>query len=203
MKTSARRPALVNFWAAMKALKPGTPCGDRSLVVAYPGGVLAAVIDGIGHGPAAAEAATAAAGVLRRDPQRPLASLVRRCHSDLVRTRGVVMSLASYDARSEALTRLCVGNVQSVVLRANAPLDYAVLHPGVVGYDIPPLQESVVQVEGGSTLLLATDGIVPCFAEGLSPGLAPRLMAERVLAEHRRGTDDALVLAVRFLGRTP
>lgn len=205
MKTSARRPVLVESGAAMKALEPGAPCGDRSLVVEYPGGVLAAVIDGIGHGREAAAAAAAAAAALRRDPERPLASLVRRCHEELVRTRGVVMSLAAFDGERRTLAWLGVGNVQTVLLRGNPhlrpPLDYAVLHAGVVGYDLPALHESVLPLAAGDTLLFATDGVAEGFAEGLSPRLAPRLMAERVLAERGRGTDDALVLAVRFLGR--
>ena len=51
----------------------------------------------------------------------------------------------------------------------------------------------------GDTLIFVTDGIRSGFAKGLSTSDPPQLMADRILAEHSKGSDDALVLVARYL----
>jgi hypothetical protein len=46
----------------------------------------------------------------------------------------------------------------------------------------------------------ATDGVMADFSAVLDPALAPQVQAERVLREHRKGTDDALAAVVRWHG---
>ena len=46
---------------------------------------------------------------------------------------------------------------------------------------------------------MATDGVAADFGTSLIPGVPAPEQAERVLASHARGTDDALVVAVRYL----
>jgi hypothetical protein len=74
------------------------------------------------------------------------------------------------------------------------------LHGGVVGLQLPPLRAFVIPVSLGDTLILATDGIRSGFAEGLPPEEPPQQLADRILARDAKGTDDALVLVVRYLG---
>jgi hypothetical protein len=50
----------------------------------------------------------------------------------------------------------------------------------------------------GDTLIFVTDGIRSGFARGLSTGDPPQLMANRILAEYGKGSDDALVLVARY-----
>jgi hypothetical protein len=49
-------------------------------------------------------------------------------------------------------------------------------------------------------VIFATDGIKQDFAQGLRPGLTPQGLADDILARCYKGGDDALVLAVRYLG---
>ena len=44
------------------------------------------------------------------------------------------------------------------------------------------------------------DGIGSGFTRGAEPRATPQQIAERILAEHGKGTDDALVLVARYLG---
>src|SRR5439155_15774712 len=107
-------------WAITSATCPGqTVSGDRGAVITFPDGVLVAAIDGLGHGPEASEAAAEALRVLEEDAGASVEDLVRRAHDRLRKTRGVVMSLASFDALRAKMTWLGVGNVEAVLVRAH------------------------------------------------------------------------------------
>jgi hypothetical protein len=134
----------------------------------------------------------------------PLITLVQRCHEALASTRGVVMTLASVHGAEGTLTWCGVGNVEGWLFRAESrlspPSERALLRGGVVGYQLPPLQTRMLPVLPGDLLLFATDGIRAGFTEQLKPDDPPRLIAQRTLAQFFKGTDDALVLAARYLG---
>jgi hypothetical protein len=57
-----------------------------------------------------------------------------------------------------------------------------------------------IPVETGDLLIFATDGIRSAFTRALPLTGSPLEMADYILAEHRRGTDDALVLVARYQG---
>lgn len=179
--------------------------GDRHVVQSFPGGVLLAVIDGLGHGCEAATAATAAEFILRAEPQEPVISLVRHCHERLRPTRGVVMSLVSFDTSHGLMTWLGVGNARGILLRSglspNLTQEELLLRAGVVGGQIPPLQASVFPVSTGDTLFLATDGIGGEFAQELMRPETPQRTAETILSRHAKRDDDALVMVARVTGR--
>ncbi len=58
-------------------------------------------------------------------------------------------------------------------------------------------------LERGDVLLLATDGVRADFSTGASVMGTAQVIAERVLRTSARGTDDALVVAARWLGPDP
>jgi len=57
----------------------------------------------------------------------------------------------------------------------------------------------MLPISRGDTLVFVTDGIYSDFVLNLSALEAPQKSADRILAEHRRGNDDALVLVTRYL----
>src|SRR5436190_24156041 len=94
-------------WAVASRAFPGqTSTGDRAVVKAFPTGTLVAVVDALGHGPEAAAAADKAVAVLERHAHEPLPSIVQRCHTDLIGSRGVVMSLASFKPSDHSMSWL-------------------------------------------------------------------------------------------------
>jgi negative regulator of sigma-B (phosphoserine phosphatase) len=188
---------------ATRAL-PGQPkSGDLQVVKFFADGVLVAVLDGIGHGEEAASAATAARAILEAHAQEPVVALIERCHEGLRATRGVAMSVASFNGPQGLVTWLGVGNVQGVLLRRSAASAAAeeslLLRAGVVGVQLPPLQAAALPIAKGDTLIFASDGIHRDFARGPARNHRPQKAAEGILARHGRTTDDALVLVVRFL----
>ena len=178
--------------------------GDGHIIKPVPHGVLAAAIDGLGHGSEAAAAAKIAVATLETYTHEPVVSLVRRCHEALIGTRGVVMSVAFLNSLDNTMTWLGVGNVEGFLLRADRKTvpsrESLVPRGGVLGYQLPPLKVSVVPLRQGDTLIFATDGIRSGFDKGLDLGEQPQQIANRIMVQCAKGTDDALVLVVRFRG---
>ncbi len=178
--------------------------GDRHLVQPFPGGVLVAVVDALGHGPEAAGVAGRAITILTAAAGEPVLPAMRRCHEGLKGDRGVVVSLASFSARDATMTWLGVGNVGGVVARHISgngdTVEHLLPHGGVVGYQLPTLRPATLPIKDGDTLIFATDGIRGHFHDGLTFSDPPQRLADRILAEHGKRTDDALVLVARYRG---
>jgi len=191
-------------WAvACQSLDEQFQSGDQYVVRLFPDRVVVAVIDGLGHGNKAAEAALAAVQSLQTNTLPSVIPLIKRCHEDLLRTRGAVMSLASFHPAEDTLTWLGVGNVEGLLCRANGSQsrERLLLAGGVVGYRLPTLRAVVHPIAPGDTLIFVTDGIRSSFSDDLPLKQSPQAIADHILAQHRRGTDDALVLVARYIGQ--
>jgi negative regulator of sigma-B (phosphoserine phosphatase) len=173
------------------------------VLVAYPGGALVAAIDGLGHGSEAADAAAAAADVLRANPDEEPAQLIADCHRALSRTRGAVMTLAWIDLDDARLSWTGVGNVEGRLVHAaagpGAPTEGALTKGGVVGYNLPSIRVTSADLMIGDLMVLATDGIASGFAQAIAGAGPAQAIADRILAEHGKEGDDALVVVVRYL----
>jgi phosphoserine phosphatase RsbX len=189
--------------AVARFVTPGSrDSGDLEIVQPYDGGIVVGVIDGIGHGSDAAAAAATARDAIAQRPQDSPIALVVRCHEALRLTRGVVLSIASIDLRHASLRWLGIGNVSAVVQRGNAHVlrsrEELLLRAGVIGAaELPTLQTSVIPLRPLDTLIFASDGIRPQFADGLVMTGSLQSVADGILAEYCQGTDDALVLVAR------
>ncbi|MBZ5654686.1 MAG: SpoIIE family protein phosphatase [Acidobacteriia bacterium] len=195
-------------WGVAARAIPGQPSsGDLDLVKSFPNGVLVAALDGVGHGEEAASAATVARSILEAYAGEPVIALIGRCHERLRATRGVAMSVASFNVSQGLMTWLGVGNVQGVLLRRglsrSVTEESLLLRAGVVGVQLPSLRVSVLPVSTGDTLIFATDGIGSDFDRGLARNYPPGKAAASVLARHGKTTDDALVLVARYLRDRP
>ncbi|MGQ9887327.1 MAG: SpoIIE family protein phosphatase [Aggregatilineales bacterium] len=194
-------------WAVAQLAHPHeTDSGDQYTALPLPGGLLLAVIDGLGHGARAAAAARLAAAALNDCPSADLNALVARCHAALAGTRGAVMTLAALDVDQGALAWLGIGNVTGVLVHSgHRPQDpkreHLHLRGGVVGYNLPQPRTFSANLAPGDVLVLATDGIHGGFADNISARQPAQTIADHILAQHGRGGDDALVLVA--VCRTP
>jgi len=195
----------VHWGVATLALQGQVESGDLHLVQAVKDGVLIAVLDGLGHGEEAAAAARLAVATLERHAEEPPLSLLQRCHVALKESRGVVMSLARFDAPRGTMTWLGVGNVEGVLHHADWSERSAraslITRGGIVGSEVPAVQAAVIPVNAGDVLVFATDGIGSGFLSDVSAREEPQRLADQILARHGKGTDDALVLVAKYLGR--
>jgi negative regulator of sigma-B (phosphoserine phosphatase) len=178
--------------------------GDVAVFAPSQAGGLVAVIDGLGHGDPAADAAETAAAVLREHADDPPQTLLEQCHEELRRTRGAVMTLAWFDLGQRTMAWTGVGNVEARFVRAGDRGDARHASPvvlgGVVGYNLPQVRLGTIPLEPGDAVVLATDGVASDFSVSLESGIGAQALAERVLKRHGKGSDDALAAVVRYLG---
>lgn len=198
---------LIQYAIATLTVPGEKESGDRYIVVPTPARTLVAVVDGLGHGREAAEAAEVAVTTLQRFAGESVIALVKRCHEAMKTTRGAVMSLASFHAQDSTLSWLSVGNVEVVLLRqdpnASPERETIFMRPGVVGFRLPVLQAQVMPVSPDDILILATDGIRNGFEQGLSRTASLQEIAGSICTRYNKGNDDALVLVARYRGDSP
>jgi serine phosphatase RsbU (regulator of sigma subunit) len=193
-------------WAVAGVAHPGEDqSGDQWVVVDDRSRVLFGLIDGLGHGAAAAAAAYRAAEVVGHHPAEPLHGLFAMCHEILGQTRGVAMTLVSVHVEQQRMDWLGVGNVNAFVVRA-APamprtVGSAMLRGGIVGHVLPPrLRPSRIAIQPGDLLLLGTDGLAAGFAERPNLSAPATQIATDILDRYAKGVDDGLALVVRYRG---
>ena len=102
------------------------------------------------------------------------------------------------------LTWLGVGNIVGRLVPGGAPSASGghclASQAGVAGDALPPLGPATISLGRGDLLVLATDGVDTAFADDLSTTGSCDEIARSVLRAHGRETDDALVVAARYLG---
>lgn len=194
-------------WAAKARPRPGEQvCGDRPIAVGVGGaGALVGVLDGLGHGAEAAEAAARGVEVIRGSCAEPLEDLIHLCHHALSDTRGAAMTLVRIDFRADNLRWIGIGNVTAnLVVKHPAGVEVrssARLAGGIIGYRIPEVvvpQE--VWIRPGDLLVIASDGIAEDHLDNIDFAAPAVAIAEQILRRHGRDDDDALVLTARHRG---
>lgn len=194
-------------WArAGRPLPSEYTSGDRGIAVDINGeAALFGVVDGLGHGPPAAEAALRAVDVVTRASSERVEDLIQLCHRVLVGTRGVAMTLARIDFADNTLTWAGVGNVTADLV-AKVPTGVQVrssarLSGGIVGYRIPETTPAqVVSIRPGDLLLMSTDGIAEDYLDHIDFSATAVAIAEGLLGKDAKETDDAMMLAARHRG---
>lgn len=191
-------------WAVAGSALDGEASGDLQLVIPGASQSLVCVMDGLGHGPDAKLAAEECAASLTANFGVPIIDLVNRAHESLRATRGVAMTLGLIDHDAGRLEWVAIGNVEGLVLRQGLPrgtmLDAVVLRGGVVGYRLPPLKVSAVALAPNDLIVLATDGIKSGISDRLELSRGVQELADHIASRFTKGSDDALVLVVRYLG---
>lgn len=168
--------------------------GDRIIEVPRGSRVLFAVIDGLGHGPEAADAANAAAGFLAEHASLPLESLLRDCDRAIADTRGAAITIIRIATASAELEHAAVGNVE-LVARSREPIR-PITRPGIVGARFRKVVASVHAVHPGDRFVVCTDGVSSRFRLDGLEGVAPQGVAQRIIEHYGQSHDDASCLVV-------
>lgn len=174
--------------------------GDR-WAVAADGGLLALVVDGLGHGPEAARASLAAVAAFRERPVADVERLVRQAHEAMVGTRGGALGVCAVDPGRGELVFAGVGNVLGRLVldgRSRSVLG----QPGTLGGHgrLPRSRPVRHPWKRGAVLALATDGLRSRWDPLASPALLghdPTVVAAVLERDHGRPNDDVTVLVVK------
>jgi anti-sigma regulatory factor (Ser/Thr protein kinase) len=173
--------------------------GDAYFVSEYDGRLMLAVVDGLGHGRGANEAASAAVETLEQWRGEPLEELVLGVHEALRATRGAVMGAAVLDRSRESYVYAGVGNVELRLLGSTDP-GRPVPSNGTLGARLSNVRVWPHRLAEGAALVLASDGISASWDINSYPGLAaksPQMLAGVLLRDFARNSDDATVLVYK------
>lgn len=186
-------------WGAVCRPKHGqSVSGDVYLVLPLAGdALLATVIDGLGGGEEAARAALGAAATIRANPERPLQELIQRSHTAIHGTRGAVIGLLLFDLLRRRLSYVGVGNI-GVYAYSQNPIK-PISKNGILGYRMPSLLELSYSYNQGDVFVVFSDGISSRFTldRALNGATDPQELAETILKQYGKATDDATVVVIK------
>jgi hypothetical protein len=177
------------------------------------------VIDGLGHGPFAHQAAQSARHFVESHDDRPLEELFRGVARVCRATRGVVMALARFEvggpraaggvAESASaggeppvairLSFASIGNVEARVLHPPEPINLTIQR-GVLGGVAPTPRRTDHAWDRRSVLVLHSDGLTTHWRWDDFPDLAAQpaaVVAHRLLLALARDDDDATVVVIK------
>jgi len=179
-----------------RALTGEEVCGDAVAVREDDGRIVVLVVDGLGHGPLAALAATAAVRAFGEHPCTTAGAVVGDLHRALGGTRGAALSVADLDARTRTVTYAGIGNIAGWILDHESRRGM-ISSPGIAGHKARRVQEWRYDVPAGSRVVLHSDGLTSKWVPG--PTLLSRdpvLAAAALLRDAGTRHDDASVAVV-------
>jgi hypothetical protein len=175
-------------------------CGDAWEVIEFGGVLRAMVVDGLGHGPYAEEAAREALAVFRSQATTGLASTLKLMDQALMKTRGASGAIVELSPATGQVTAAGVGNI-SMRLLGNGESTSFGCDNGTLGTGVPRIREFTLPWVHGSVLVMHSDGVKTHWNIDDYPGLArrhPGLIAGLLYRDFRRQRDDATVIVARY-----
>ena len=173
--------------------------GDDVFIKMDDENIVAAVFDGIGHGPDAAKASQTAVSYLQKNYSEPIDMLLHDLHPALAHTRGAVAAIAHIDKKNKKLFYGGIGNISARVV--NSPVS---VHPvtlnGTLGAFLSKIKVFQYDWIPGSVLIMTSDGISNRWDINDYPDLNkkhPAVIAHTIFHFHARTTDDATILTVK------
>ncbi len=173
--------------------------GDAYFIKSRGERTLLAVIDGLGHGPGAKDAADVAVDSLEEWMGENVDEVVLAVHDALRATRGAVMGAAMIDRAQGFVHYAGVGNIS--VRAFETPQRF---HPiptnGTLGARLGKIRVWSERWAEGATITLASDGLSEAWDIGSYPELlrrSPQLLAGVLMRDYGRMADDATVLVAR------
>ena len=181
-------------------------CGDGWAVSQSPQRYRLMVADGIGHGPAAAQAVESAITVFHQRVAASLSDVLGAIHLALRATRGAVVAVAEIRPAEQSLSYCGVGNISATLLTTQGTRSLVSLN-GVVGHHLPTLKTFSYDWTPQTLLVMHSDGLSSRWSLERYPGLLmrhPSVIAGVLYRDfHRGGRDDVTVAAVKATEEEP
>jgi anti-sigma regulatory factor (Ser/Thr protein kinase) len=192
-------PQRITLGGICVAKPPEVESGDAWEVMITRDVVTVAVVDGLGHGPAAATAANAAVRVFRESESHDLERMLQDAHAAMRATRGAAVGIARIFAAHSRVEFCGVGNIAGTIVGEDT-VRRAVSQNGIVGHEMRRLQTFSYPWTASSVLVMQSDGVSASWNAAHYPGLMqrdPALVAGVLYRDQCRGTDDATVVVAK------
>jgi anti-sigma regulatory factor (Ser/Thr protein kinase) len=190
------------YGAQCVAMRHEPSCGDAWQLNLKDGQLALAVIDGLGHGVLATEAAQAGAAAMASSQQSGAAELITCMHRGMAGTRGGAAAVAAVDLRQGRLDFAGIGNISATLCDIDTTRGLPSL-PGIVGVQFRKAQAFMAETTASMLLIMHSDGLQSRWNLRDYPGLFqrhPALIAAILHRDFDRGRDDACVVVVRLGG---
>jgi anti-sigma regulatory factor (Ser/Thr protein kinase) len=178
------------------ALEGEIDCGDAWHLVHTDTQVAVIVVDGLGHGTFAAEAAQTGICAFMAAPYGAPQETMNRANAMMSKTRGGAAACAVIDG--ERVSYAGIGNISGHLVNP-ARSQGLVSHNGTLGLQQRRAAQFEYRREPGSLLILCSDGVSTrwdlknCLD---LLGCHPAIVAGAIYRDHGRGRDDATVVVV-------
>lgn len=173
-------------------------CGDAWDVLETAGVLRVMVVDGLGHGPFAGQAAQEAIAVFRSQ-STGVASTLKLIDHALTKTRGAAGAIVEVCPAKEHVTVAGVGNISVRILNNGTSKSFG-CNNGTLGTGVPSIHEYNQPWMRGSILVMHSDGVKTHWNHDDYPGLVrrhPGLVAGLLYRDFRKERDDATVIVAR------
>lgn len=174
-------------------------CGDEWSYHRAAERTLAVLVDGLGHGLGAAEAAKEAIATFRERVELPPGQILQYMHDALRKTRGAVAAIAEIRPNEKSFVFAGVGNI-ACSLYSNGASRSFVSHNGTLGMHMSRVQEFRSDWPQDAVLVLHSDGLQSKWDLSSYAGLIarhPAVIGGALLRDFRRERDDASVVVVK------
>ncbi|HEX5475107.1 MAG TPA: ATP-binding protein [Vicinamibacterales bacterium] len=171
-------------------------CGDAWQTASHPDGVLIAVIDGLGHGLFAHEAAVAAIAAIDVRRDGGVAERLQEIHEGLRATRGAAGAVADIRPRQGIVNFAGIGNISGTLFGARGQRHVVSLN-GTLGHEARQFREYSYPWEPTDVVVLYSDGLTSHWTLDDRRGLRqhdPALVAAVLYRDFSRQRDDVTVV---------
>lgn len=160
------------------------------------------VVDGLGHGPAAASAAATAIQVFQNHQHQSPQLIIEAAHAAMRSTRGAAMAIAEINFEQQQVRFAGIGNI---VANISSPTRYhnLVSYNGTVGHEVRKIHEFTYPWYVNGLLTMHSDGLSTQWKLDRYPGLSqkhPSLIAGVLYRDFHRDRDDVTVLVTKGMG---
>ena len=171
-------------------------CGDGYIIISDSDELGILVVDGLGHGPLAHEAALEAVDMFFLNHNEPTENLVQLIHGRLRSTRGAAIFVVKTEG--ESIISSGIGNVRTVIQDPTRQRTL-ISQNGTAGLQIRSARATTAIWDRRSALIFASDGISTKWDLAAYPGLQyrhPALIASILYRDFSRGRDDSTVVVI-------
>lgn len=160
------------------------------------------VVDGLGHGPKASEAAEEAVKIFESTERLSPPKTLERIHLALRKTRGAAVAVSELDVQENKLTFAGVGNISATIHSSQGQKGIASSN-GIAGHNMKRITDFLFSWMTDDTLILHSDGLqarwnlsqMACYRGLLSHH--PSLVSGVLYRDFKRSNDDCTVVAIK------
>jgi anti-sigma regulatory factor (Ser/Thr protein kinase) len=160
------------------------------------------VVDGLGHGPKASEAAQEAVKVFELTESLSPPKTLEKIHLALRKTRGAAVAVSELNVQEGKLVFSGVGNISATIHGSQGQKGIASSN-GIAGHNMKRVSDFLFSWLENDTLILHSDGLQTRWSLNQMPGYAglldrhPSLVAGVLYRDFRRLNDDCTVVAIK------